>query len=129
MYDFALNAHSGLRYLILLVAIITAVYALIGMARKTPVDKTGLTMLRVFAVLLDIQVVLGIITIITGRFYAQLMGHLVMMIAAVAVAHLGVAKLRKADPATRGHGMLLASSLIPLALIIAGIVAIGRAVV
>jgi hypothetical protein len=129
MYDFALNAHSGLRYLILLLGLIIAVYALAGMARKQPVDKAGLGMLRAWTILLDIQLLLGIITLVTGRFQAQLMGHVVMMIAAIAVAHLGAVKLKKAEPAARSNGMLLVSALIPLALMIAGIVAIGRAIV
>ena len=129
MYDFAFNAHSGLRYLILLLGVLTALYALVGMLRKQPVDKPGLTMLRVWTVLLDIQFLLGIITILTGRFYPQLMGHLVMMIAAIAVAHLGAVRLKKAEPAARTNGLLLASTLVPLALIVAGIIAIGRSIV
>jgi hypothetical protein len=129
MYDIVFNAHSGLRYLILLMAVLTALVALIGMAQKKPVSTAGLAMLRVFVVLLDIQVLLGVLTLLTGRFYAQLIGHLVMMIAAVAVAHLASARLRKAPAEGRGHGKLLAGALIPLALIIAGILAIQRAIV
>ena len=129
MHDFALNAHSGLRYLILLLGVLTALYALVGMARKQPADKAGLTMLRIWTVLLDIQFILGIITILTGKFYGQLMGHIVMMIAAIAVAHLGAVRLKKAEPAARTNGLLLAATLIPLALMIAGILAIGRAIV
>jgi hypothetical protein len=129
MHDFALNAHSGLRYLILLLGILTALYALVGMTRKQPVDKAGLTMLRIWTVLLDIQFLLGIITIVTGRFYGQLMGHLVMMIAAIAVAHLGAVRLKKAEPVARSYGLMLATVLIPLVLIVGGILALGRAIV
>jgi hypothetical protein len=129
MYDFAFNAHSGLRYLVLLVGVLTTLYALVGMAQKKPVDKTGLTLLRFFAGALDLQLLLGIVTLVTGRFYPQLIGHLVMMVAAIAVAHLGAVRLKKAAPEARGNGMLLASSLIPLLLILAGIIAIGRAIV
>ncbi len=129
MDDFAFNAHSGLRYLILLLAGLTAVYALAGMLQKKPADKGGLTMVRIFTVLLDIQVVLGIITLITRGFFAQLIGHIVMMIAAVAVAHLGAVRMKKAAPEARSNGMLLATSLIVLLLIIAGILAIQRPIV
>src|SRR5688572_24401192 len=130
MYDFAFNAHSGFRYLVLLLGILAALYALIGLMRKQPVDKTGMTMMRVWTVLLDIQFLLGVVTLIAlimaGRFTGQLIGHLVLMVAAVAVAHMGTMKLKKADPATRSYGSMLATALIPLLVIIGGILAIGR---
>ena len=116
MYDFAFNAHSGLRYLILLLGVIIAVYALIGLPRKQPVDKAGMTMLRVFTILLDIQMVLGLLTLISGRWFGALVGHLIMMIAAIAVAHLGLVRLKRMEAEHRGYGLLLATALIPLAL-------------
>jgi hypothetical protein len=129
MYEFAFNAHSGLRYLVLLVGVLTALYGIAGMLRKTPVDKTAVTLVRVFGVTLDIQLLLGIVTLISGQFFGQLIGHIVLMIAAVAVAHLGAVRLKKAAPAQRGYGLVVASALIPLALIIGGILAIQRAIV
>lgn len=126
MYEFVFNAHSGLRYLIFLVGLLTALIALVGMAQKQPVSRSGLTLLRVFVVLLDIQLVLGVVTLISGRFYMQLIGHLVMMVAAIAMAHLAAARLRQAAPEARGNGQLLTGALIPLALIVAGILAIQR---
>lgn len=129
MYNFAFNAHSGLRYLVLLLAVLTALVALAGFIRKQPASNAGLTLLRIFTIVLDIQVLLGIVTLVTRSFYAQLMGHLVMMVAAVAVAHLGAIQLKKATPELRGSGRLLAASLIPLLLIIAGILAIQRPIV
>jgi heme A synthase len=129
MHDFALNAHSGFRYLVLLLAVLTALYALVGMLQKKPVDRAGLTMLRVLAASFDLQVVLGIVTLATGPFRSQLIGHIVMMIAAVAVVHLGAVRLKKTAPEARSNGLLLATSLIPLLLVIAGILAIQRPIV
>ena len=129
MYDIVFNAHSGLRYLILLLAVLTTLYALVGYFQKKPVDKAGLTMLRIFTVLLDIQVVLGILTLISGQFYPQLIGHLVMMIGAVAITHLGAVRLKKTAPEARGSGLLLTTSLIALVAIIGGILAIQRPIV
>lgn len=122
-------AHSGLRYLVLLFAVLTALYALFGMATKRRFDAAGLTLIRMLAVLVDIQVVLGIGTLITRAYFPALIGHIVLMIAAAAVVHLGAAKLRKAPEAERRYGLLLSSALIPLALIVAGIMAIQRSVV
>ena len=129
MHDFVFNAHSGLRYLILLLGVLIALFALIGMTRKKPASHAGLGMLRVFVVLLDIQLLLGVLTLITGRFYAQLIGHLVMMVAAIAFAHFASSRLRKATPEARGSGQLLAAAIIPLALIVAGILALQRPIV
>lgn len=129
MDSFAFNAHSGLRYLVLLLAVLTALVALAGFIRKQPASNAGLTLLRVFTIVLDIQVLLGIVILVTRTFYPQLMGHLVMMIAAVAVAHLGAIRLKRVAPEARGSGQLLAASLIPLLLIIAGILAIQRPIV
>ena len=133
MYDFAFNAHSGFRYLVLLVGVLAALYALIGLMRKQPVDKAGMSLMRVWTVVLDIQFLLGVLTLIAlimaGRFTGQLIGHLVLVVAAVAVAHMGTMKLKKADPGTRTYGSMLATALIPLLVIIGGILAIGRPIV
>lgn len=129
MGDFAFNAHSGLRYLVLLAGTLAALYALFGFIRKTPVDKPGMMLLRIFAVLLDIQVVLGILTLLTRPFYSALIGHLVLMIGAVAISHLAAVRLKRAPVEQRGWGLLLAASLIPLALIIGGILAIQRPII
>ena len=129
MYDIVFNAHSGWRYLVLLLAVLTTLYALVGYIQKKPVDKAGLTMLRIFTAVLDIQVVLGILTLVTGDFYPQLIGHLVMMIGAVAIAHLGAVRLKKTAPEARSNGMLLTTSLIALLAIVGGILAIQRPIV
>jgi hypothetical protein len=126
MHDFALNAHSGLRYLILLLGVLTALLALVGMLQKRPAASAGLTLLRVFTVLLDIQLLLGLATLLTGRFRGQLIGHLVMMIAAIAFAHFASSNLRKQPAEQRSNGKLLTGALVPLLLIVAGIMAIRR---
>jgi hypothetical protein len=129
MYNIAFNAHSGLRYLVLLLATLCTLYAVIGLFRKQPVDKTGLVLMRVFTSVIDVQFLLGVVTLISGRFFGALIGHIVMMIAAVAVAHIGAVRLKKAPLERRGYGLMLAASLIPLALMIAGILAIQRALI
>jgi hypothetical protein len=78
---------------------------------------------------IDVQFLLGVVTLISGRFFGALIGHIVMMIAAVAVAHIGAVRLKKAPLERRGYGLMLAASLIPLALMIAGILAIQRALI
>lgn len=127
--DFLFSAHSGTRYLVLLVGMITAIYALVGMAANRPFDRGALTLLRIFAGIIDLQIVLGIATIFARAWFPALIGHIVMMVAAAAVAHLGVVRLKKLPDAERRYGLLLASALIPLALMIGGILAIQRSII
>ena len=129
MFEFALKAHSGWRYAVLFFALMTAVYALIGMARKQPVHDGAVGIMRIFSIFVDIQFALGVLTLLSRPFYGQLIGHIVLMIGAIAVAHLGFAKLKKSAPENRSYGLMLAASLIPLALMIGGILAIQRAIV
>lgn len=126
--NFLFSAHSGTRYLVLLVGIITAVYALIGMAANRRFDRGALTLMRVFAGIIDLQILLGIATIFTRAWFPALIGHIVMMVAAAAVAHLGAARLKKMPEADRRYGLLLASAVIPLTLMVGGILAIQRSV-
>lgn len=129
MFDFAFDAHSGWRYAVLFFAVIAFGYANIGLARKKPVDNTGMAIMRMFTIFLDIQFLLGVLTLLSRPFYGALIGHLVLMIAAVAVAHLGFVRLKKAAPESRGYGLMLVATLIPLALMIGGILAIQRSII
>lgn len=126
--NFLFAAHSGTRYLVLLVGLITAIYALAGMARNRRFDRAALTLIRVFAGIIDLQILLGVATVLARAWFPALIGHIVMMVAAAAVAHLGAARLKKTPESERRYGLLLASALIPLALIIGGIMAIQRSV-
>lgn len=129
MLDFAFTAHFYVRYLVLLAAIVTALYASAGLTRKGNVDRGGIILLRGFAALVDIQVVLGILTLVSRPFYPPLIGHLVLMIAAAAVVHLGLVRLKQAVPERRTWAMLLMAALIPLLLMFAGILAIQRPII
>lgn len=129
MFDFALAAHSGTRYLVLLAGLLTALYAVVGLMKKGPVDSLGMGLLRGFTILIDIQVVLGILTLLSLPFYSALIGHLVLMVAAAAVAHLGLVRVKRLPSEQRGWGTLLATAAVPLLLIVAGILAIQRPIV
>ena len=119
-------AHSGVRYLVLLAGVLTLAYALYGAATRRPYDPRMLTLSRVFAVSLHLQVLVGIAVILTGQFYPALIGHIVTMVFAVVVATIVPAVMRKRDPAARGWMPHLIGTVVALALIWAGIVAIGR---
>lgn len=118
-------AHSGLRYLVLLMGLIAVAYFASGLATKRPVGKPVRILGSSFVGLLDLQVLLGIVLLGAGwPFYPALWGHLVMMLAAAALAHVMMVKnRRRLDP---GYLLPLIGVGGALLLILAGILAISR---
>lgn len=120
------HAHSGLRFLVLLAAAAAVGYSLFGLATKRPFDKTGRILGSVFVGLLDLQILLGLGMVAMGFWYPALMGHLAMMLVAAGVAHFVLARNRKQDVPTFKAPLIAVSA--SLALIVLGIMAIGRGV-
>jgi hypothetical protein len=124
-----LSAHSGLRYLVLLLGVAVIAYAAYGLATKRPYDQRMRMLGAAFVGTLDLTVLFGLATLVTGRFYPQLGGHIVMMALAVAVAHIVSVVIRKRPPEQRTYLPHIVSALIVLAIISFGILAIGRPIV
>jgi heme A synthase len=124
-----LAAHSGFRYLVLLAALLVIGYALFGLATKRPYDKTMRILAAAFTGVLDLQVLLGIATLLSGVFYPQLGGHIVMMILAAAVAHVVSAVMKRRPPEERTWMPHVVGTLIVIGVIVGGIMAIGRPVI
>ena len=124
-----LHAHSGFRYLVLLMGLIVIAYAAYGLATKRPYEKRMRVLSAAFTGIVDLTVVLGFANIFTGIFYPQLGGHIVMMVLAAAVAHVvhGVMKRRPDDQ--RSYGPHLVGTVVVLGMVVAGIMAIGRPIV
>jgi len=124
-----LQAHSGLRYLVLLMGLILIGYAVYGMVSKRPYDTRMRVLSAIFTGVVDLTVLLGFVNLFTGTFYPQLGGHIVMMVLAAAVAHVihGVMKRRPDDQKT--YAPHIVGTSIVLALVVAGIMAIGRPIV
>lgn len=121
------HAHSGIRYLVLLLALVVMVVALHGLLTRRASGKADRITMAVFTGVLDLQVLLGIALIIAGIFYGALMGHLMMMILAVIGAHVAGGMARKSADDRRAHAIRLAGVALALALILGGVMAIGRA--
>ena len=120
-------AHSGVRYLVLLSAVVAIVY-LITALRRSP-DRTSNRVMSIFTGMVDLQVLLGLLTLITVPFYGALAGHIMMMFAAVFVGHGFVIANRQRPADQQSNGRLLVGVVITLALIIGGILAIGRPII
>ncbi len=121
------QAHSGLRYLVLLAGIAALLLLAYGQAARRPVGAArGIT--AAFAGLLDLQILLGLALVVGGIFYGALMGHITLMVVAAAAAHGGAIAARRAADERRALAFRLGGVIVALLCIVLGIVAIGRSV-
>jgi hypothetical protein len=117
-------AHSGLRFLVLLAAVIAAVVLLWGWRSGRPFAGQSRAATAVFTGTLDLQVLLGIANVLTRPWYGALMGHVMMMTAAALAAHGILVYARKQADPRRAHLISFVGVLLALVLILGGIMAI-----
>lgn len=118
--------HSIVRFLVLASAALAILFYAFGVLRRAPVTKAVRIFGSVFVGFLDLQILIGIALVISGRWYPALVGHLVMMLIAAAVAHVLLARnRRKPSP---GYTLPLVGVAIALVFIIGGTLAIGRGI-
>lgn len=118
-------AHSGIRYLVLFAGLVAMVFFLWGLSTKRPFSRPGPTIFAAFVGVLDLQALLGIALVIGGRRPPGIWGHVACMILAVTFAHF----VKKSSGPGTGYGRPLLGVAGTLALIVVGILAIGRAIV
>lgn len=121
-------AHSGLRFLVLAVGLFVVLYALVGLLGKREYSTAMARLASAFAGLLHLQVLAGFAVLFTRPFYTALIGHLFMMLAAAAVAQVISTVMKRRPLDQKSYGPHLAGTLLALAFVAAGIVAIGRGV-
>ena len=124
-----LQAHSGFRYLVLLMAVVVIAYAAYGLATKRPYDKQMRIFSAMFVGVTDLTVLLGFVNLFTGTFYPQLGGHIVMMILAAVLAHVVHGVMKRRPPEAQTYMPHIVGTLIVLACVVGGIMAIGQRVV
>ena len=130
-------AHSGIRYLVLLTAVLAIVGLVLGFvsSRQGEVSSGRAKGIRIatasFVGTLDLQVVLGIVLVVIyvseGLYYPAIIGHIVMMFGAAVAAHVG-SVLGKKRTGPRAYSAPLFGVLAALALVVGGIMSIGRGV-
>lgn len=123
--DALFAAHSGTRYLILLVGVIALLWFVWGLGAKRPFSRPAPAMFAVFVGLLDLQALMGIVLLIGGRRPPGIWGHVACMILAVTLAHA----MKKSSSGSAGYGRPLLGVAGALALLLVGILAIGRPIV
>lgn len=120
------HAHSGLRFLILLLGVINVVMLGVGLAQKQTFGKLHRILGASFAGTLHLQVLIGLGVLATRTYYPQLIGHMAMMVMAAVVAQAAMTINRKRP--TPGFQLPLIGVTVALLLIIGGIMAISRGV-
>ena len=81
------QAHSGVRYLVLLLALVALLVSLYGFMARRPSGKTERVIMSTFTAVLGVQILLGLGLINTGISYGAHIGHLPMMILAAVAAN------------------------------------------
>lgn len=113
-----LMAHSGIRWLVLLVAAIAIAKFFIGWLSRGPFKGVDRGLMAGFSGLMDLQVALGIIFLLWSGFSGAgfpgyRIAHTVIMVIATALAHMS-ARWKTADDATlfRNNVFVIAGALI-----------------
>lgn len=119
-----LHAHSGLRFLILLLGAVNIVVLLVGLATKKPFGKLHRILGASFAGSLHLQLLIGLTLVAMGRWFPALIGHLTMMVLAATSAQMAMTMNRKR--ATPGLQLPLIGVVVALLFIVGGVMAIGR---
>jgi len=120
MTDFLINAHSGWQYVALVALLVSLFFAF----RTRAMSSTAETTYRITAVVIDIQVVLGIaVWIATSAWSQELLQawvHPVAGLAALGVLHAFIGRARKSDRET-ANTTVRKGLVIALALVVAAI--------
>ena len=139
MYSGLLHTHNMFRWLVLIVIVLAVVFAFMGWFRKRDWTKKDNITGLVLTIFMDIQFLVGIILYafvspLTKaafgdfgaamknadlRFYA--VEHILMMIIALVLVHIGRSKSKKAVASWKKHRAAAIYYMIALVLILAGI--------
>lgn len=120
------QAHSGVRYLVLLLGAVALLWSLAGMLSGRRYDRGMRITASAFAGVLHLQILLGVAVIFTRGFYPALIGHISMMVFAAAVAQVTSSVQRRRDPEDRTYLPHFVATAVALVLVIGGIMAIQR---
>jgi len=94
MTDFLLNAHSGWRFLVLLVTLGVALFFAYALATQRTSAKNESTALKIWAGVVDMQFLLGLLLLISKyaldgvEYWSKLTGHWVLGVVLVLLVHV-----------------------------------------
>lgn len=124
-----LAAHSGIRYLALLLGIAVIGYAVYGLVTKRDFDGTMRKLGGFFALSMHLNLLVGVGLLFTGQFYPQLAGHIFMMVFAAVAAQIVPSVMKRRPMDERTYAPYVVSTVVALGLVWGGLAAIGRGIV
>lgn len=125
---FIYHTHSGIRYLAIMFGLITLGMALYGVATRRPYVNRMRVTAGVFAVTLQVNLLVGLALLFTRRgFYPALGIHVLLMIAAAVVAQLVPSVMRRRPMEERTYLPHAVGAAAALALVVFGILSIPGA--
>ena len=119
--------HSALRWLILSLAVFGVARSFVSMLSVSArFSRLDLGVSRVYAILLDLQLLIGILLVLAALTLQQLVPwiHPIIMIPAIVIAHLS--RRFAAQPDRKRHQAQLIIYLGSLTLVVAGLAVIGQ---
>ncbi len=123
---FLLALHSGIRWIVLGIALITAAWFVLVFLGRAKTERYDRLLMLVFTIALDIQVMVGILRAIElavqNNFYGPLIGHILVMLLALGVGHM-TAAFKKLDRKTRARNNLIAIAVVAV-LIVVGVLSL-----
>lgn len=114
-----LTVHSIVRWIVVIVGVIVAVKLLIGWLQNGKFSSLDRRLSMVFSIAIDVQILIGLITLLTMGLTRQRMEHAFVMILALVAVHLPM-RWRNAPDAARFRNTLL-SFVVALILIFIGV--------
>jgi cytochrome c-type biogenesis protein CcmH/NrfG len=120
MTEFLFQAHSGLRWLVVLITVVALAWLIIGLVSKRPYDKNTHRVMVTFSSLIGVQWLLGIILfLVLGLDVGFRWEHAVTMTLALIAAHLYMPFKRREDQRRYIAGIVVI--LVTLALVYVGV--------
>jgi len=111
MTTFLLGLHSGIRWIVVALAVINVVWLVLVLLGRGANERLDRILMLVFTIFLDIQVLVGLLRAVelvgAQGFYTQILLHALVMIIALGVAHR-VSRLKTGDRKTRARNTLIA---------------------
>jgi hypothetical protein len=122
--DFILTLHSLNRWLIVIVAVIAAIKFFAGWLRKSDYEPLDQRLMMLYTILLDIQLLMGIILLLSGELVRYRIEHAITMVIAIVLAHLSRLWRDKDGPVVFRNNFL--AIVVGLLLIIAGVMVLPQ---
>ena len=128
--DFVVGLHSLVRWLVVIAAVIAVIRYVIDLVGQSPDAEMGRKLMMAYTILLDVNVLLGLILLIgratgVGQILPIWIEHAVTNLIAVVVAHIFAARGKKLAEPKRAAAWRLAGVVISIGLIVMGVARIG----